>query len=162
MSNKKIIEYNIENTNFIINSEKKDINLKIRNFEYFIQGIIKPKVNNLDNDNKEENINENNQVKIPVILLKDNPVEFSINSKYKKKKNILLINKGFNINILNEKKQKNNILNKSKLIEINYISKKIEKKLNLSKIQTEKFEIIQIIKNNNNINKKLLSLKKRQ
>ena len=53
-------------------------------------------------------------------------------------------------------------MNKSKLIEINYISKKIEKKLNLSKIQTEKFEIIQIIKNNNNINKKLLSLKKRQ
>ena len=56
---------------------------------------------------------------------------------------------------------KNNILNKSKIIEINYTPKKIEKKINLSKIQTEKFEIIQIGKNNNNINKKLLSPKKK-
>ena len=102
MNNKKIIDFSIEKTNFIINSNKKMINLQIRNFEHFIQGIKIPKVNKLDNDIKEENINENNEIKIPTILLKDNPIEFTINSKYKKKQNILLINKEFNINILKE------------------------------------------------------------
>ena len=182
--NKIKSDFIICNNQFEINSKKKIYNFQIRNFEHFIQGIIKPIINNNNNNNENnndknnnnENNNENNeikkenineiQIKQPLILIKEYTEEFTLKSKYKKS-NITTIQKLNNINLLSLPKKKGKLIN-LKTIEITILKEKkneTKEKENLLITQTSELEIINRINNktnnNNNINKKILSPKKK-